>query len=139
MPASRVRYAGYYHLWTTVCLNDRPPLFGKANRRLDTSDVVAASVFEDFRRNERNQFVAAEAIRNAVRSTRARHVLLSYSSGGRATARELDDVIAENGRLIEVARVDHQKNVMANMRWTNAWVRDADEPNVEFLFLIEKR
>jgi adenine-specific DNA-methyltransferase len=24
MPPSRVRYASYYHLWTTICLNDRP-------------------------------------------------------------------------------------------------------------------
>ena len=29
MPPSRVRYSAYYHLWTTVCLNDKPPLFGK--------------------------------------------------------------------------------------------------------------
>ena len=45
MPPSRVRYASYYHLWTTVCLNDRPTLFGKAMRRSDTSDVIAGSVF----------------------------------------------------------------------------------------------
>ncbi len=30
MPPSRVRYASYYHIWTTICLNDRPELFGKA-------------------------------------------------------------------------------------------------------------
>ena len=29
MPPSRVRYASYYHLWTSICLFDRPPLFGK--------------------------------------------------------------------------------------------------------------
>ena len=50
MPPSRVRYAAYYHLWTTVCLLDSPELFGKAARRKDTSDKVAASDFEDFRR-----------------------------------------------------------------------------------------
>lgn len=138
MPASRVRYAGYYHLWATVCLNDKPPLFGKAMRRADTSDVVAASVFEDFRRNEQGQFIAVEAIRRAIRGVRAPYVLLSYSSGGRATARELHDVIAEHGKLLDVVKVDYQKHVMANMRWTNEWVRDASEPNVEHLFLIEK-
>ena len=40
MPPSRVRYAAYYHLWTTICLNDSPPLFGKALRRKDTSDKL---------------------------------------------------------------------------------------------------
>ncbi|MDR2768923.1 MAG: DNA adenine methylase, partial [Treponema sp.] len=24
MPPSRVRYASYYHIWTTICLNDKP-------------------------------------------------------------------------------------------------------------------
>ena len=52
MPPSRVRYAAYYHLWTSICLFDNPPLFGKANRRADTSDPLSASVFEEFRKNE---------------------------------------------------------------------------------------
>jgi len=34
--------------------------------------------------------------------------------------------------------VDYKKNVMADMRWTSEWVRDAELPNKEFLFLIEK-
>ena len=33
MPPSRVRYASYYHLWTTICKNDKPRLFGAALRR----------------------------------------------------------------------------------------------------------
>ena len=33
MPPSRVRYAGYYHIWKSVCLFDKPALFGKAGRR----------------------------------------------------------------------------------------------------------
>jgi len=45
MPPSRVRYSAYYHLWTSICLNDRPKLFGKARRREDTSDGFAPSVF----------------------------------------------------------------------------------------------
>jgi adenine-specific DNA-methyltransferase len=138
MPPSRVRYSAYYHLWTTVCLNDRPQVFGKAKRRSDTSDVIAASVFEEFRRNEKGQFIAVEAIRRAIKEARARHVLLSYSSGGRATAEELKNVIAEHGRLIDMAKIDHRRNVMAGMRWTNEWTREADLPNQEFLFLFEK-
>ncbi len=138
MPPSRVRYAAYYHIWTTVCLNDRPEIFGKAGRRTDTSDVVAASVFEEFRRNENGHLIAVEAIKKVLREVNARHVLLSYSSGGRATAEELNNVIAENGSLLEVVEIDYRKNVMAGMRWTNEWIRDAELPNREFLFLVEK-
>jgi len=82
--------------------------------------------------------IVVEAIERLLRETRARHVILSYSSGGRATAEELNDVIRRSGKLIEVVEVDYKRNVMGGMRWTNEWIRDADETNREFLFLIEK-
>jgi adenine-specific DNA-methyltransferase len=138
MPPSRVRYSAYYHLWTSVILNDRPPIFGKAKRRADTSDTISASVFEDFRRDEKDQLVAVEAIRKTLAGVKAKHVILSYSSGGRATAEQLNRVIRENGRLLEVIEVDYRRNVMAGMRWTHEWIRDAEQPNKEFLFLVEK-
>jgi len=139
MPPSRVRYASYYHLWTTVCLNDKPELFGRALRRADTSDTVAASVFEEFRRNPvSGRFLAVEAIERLVESTAARWVILSYSSGGRATAEELNDVLARSGEILEVVELDYRRNVMAGMKWTNQWLRDADTTNREFLFLIDK-
>lgn len=33
---------------------------------------------------------------------------------------------------------DHKQNVMTEMKWTNDWTRDAEAPNREFLFLLEK-
>lgn len=138
MPPSRIRYASYYHLWTTICLFDKPRLVGKAKRRADTSDKVAGSVFEEFRRNADGRFVVVEAIERLIKSTQAQWIILSYSSGGRATADELNQVLATNGKLLEVVEVDYKKNVMAGMKWTNEWVRDAEQPNHEFLFLIER-
>ena len=139
MPPSRVRYASYYHLWTSVCLCDKPSLFGKANRRKDTSDKTAASVFEEFRRSENNRFIAVEAIENLINTTPARWIILSYSSGGRATANELSEIMQSNGKILDVVELDHKKNVMAGMKWTSKWLRDAEKPNQEFLFLIEKK
>ena len=138
MPPSRVRYASYYHVWTSVCLNDKPELFGKAKRRSDTSDVEAGSIFEEFRRGENGRFLAMDAIDRLIRSVDARYVLLSYSSGGRATAEELSETLQANGRLLETIEIDYKKNVMADMKWTNEWLRDAEKPNREFLFLLEK-
>lgn len=139
MPPSRVRYVSYYHLWTTVCLNDSPELFGKSMRRKDSSDTVAGSEFEEFRKNPRSgRFRAVEAIERLIRSTAARWVILSYSSGGRATAEELNDILSGNGTLVDVVKVDYRRNVMAEMRWTDEWLRDTETPNTEFLFLIDK-
>lgn len=139
MPPSRVRYQSYYHVWTSICLNDKPDLFGKAMRRKDCSDTVAPSVFEDFRKNPKtDKFVAVEAIERLIKETRARWIILSYSSGGRATAAELNGVLTRHGRLVDVIEINYARNVMAEMRWTSEWVRDADVPNREFLFLLQK-
>jgi adenine-specific DNA-methyltransferase len=138
MPPSRVRYAAYYHVWTTICLNDKPRLFGKAGRRADTSDDAAASVFEEFRRGENGRFLAVEAIDRLIRRTDARYILLSYSSGGRATAEELSTVLESNGRLLKTVEIDYKKNVMAEMKWTGDWLADAEQPNREFLFLLQR-
>lgn len=138
MPPSRVRYASYYHVWTTVCLNDKPSLFGKASRRRDTSDVLSTSVFEEFRRNDKTgRFIAVEAIQQLLVTTAAKWIILSYSSGGRATAEDLNAAISEAGDVVELVEVDYKRNVMAGMKWTNDWVREIDEPNREFLFLIQ--
>lgn len=139
MPPSRVRYASYYHLWTTVCLNDSPELFGKAKRRIDTSDKVASSVFEEFKRNHlTGRFIAVESLERLIRSTAARWVILSYSSGGRGTAEEINQVLSENGKVVDVVKVDHKRNVMAGMKWTHEWLRETESRNYEFLFLIDK-
>jgi adenine-specific DNA-methyltransferase len=138
MPPSRVRYASYYHLWTSVCLFDKPELFGKAKRREDTSDSVSGSVFEDFRRNDSGSFIAVEAIAKLIEAAQAHWIILSYSSGGRATSEELNKVMNSHGRLVDVVELDYKKNVMAGMKWTNEWLRDATYPNREFLFLLEK-
>ncbi|GHV94267.1 hypothetical protein AGMMS50293_05870 [Spirochaetia bacterium] len=139
MPPSRVRYASYYHIWTTICLNDKPVLFGKAKRRADSSDTMAGSVFEEFRRGASGKFIAIEAIEKLIRETRADYIILSYSSGGRATADELNDVLNAYGHIIEIRKIDYKRNVMAAMKWTNDWVKETKEKNFEYLFMIEKR
>lgn len=139
MPPSRVRYSAYYHVWTSICLNDMPDIFGKAKRRADTSDATGSSIFEEFRRSDTGRFIALEAIRRALNEVKAKHILLSYSSGGRATAEELYSAINEVGKLVDVQEIDHRRNIMASMRWTNEWIRDSEKPNTEFLFLIKKR
>lgn len=139
MPPSRVRYASYYHLWKTVCLNDRPQLCGAANRRADASDRLSASVFEEFRKSPANRYRAVEAIERLLKSTRARYILLSYSSGGRGTYQEIVEVISGLQRRSLVIRLDYRQNVMASMSWTKEWAASnpiADNRHQEFFFLI---
>ena len=137
MPASRVRYSAYYHFWKTVILNDHPKVFGKANRRVDTRDTLINNPFESFKKDENNKFIALVAIENLLKNTQARYILLSYSSGGRATKENLMDILSSNGKLLNLYEIDYKKNVMSGMKWTNEWASQ-DSTNKEFLFLLEK-
>lgn len=138
MPPSRVRYSAYYHVWTSIVLFDKPELFGKVKRRVDSSDKVGASEFEEFRRNDSGKFIAVEAIEKLLEQTNAEHIILSYSTDGRATAEQLTCAVAKAGKLVEVVEIDYKRNVMGAMRWTHDWVREAEGGNCELLFLIEK-
>jgi adenine-specific DNA-methyltransferase len=139
MPPSRVRYASYYHIWTTICLNDKPQIFGKSKRRADTSDTIAGSVFEDFRKSNSGKFIVIETIEKLIKQTPARFIILSYSSGGRASAGELNEALNNCGTIIEIEKINYKKNVMSAMKWTNDWVKETEEANFEYLFLLEKK
>lgn len=137
MPPSRVRYASYYHIWTTIIKHDKPELFGKANRREDTRDVVAASIFEEFRKNKDGSFIAMQALDELIQKTNSKYILLSYSSGGRTTKKELNDIINKSGKMLKAIEINYKKNVMGNMRWTNDWI-NSDGRYLEYLFLMKK-
>ena len=137
MPPSRVRYAAYYHIWKSVILNDKPKVFGKANRREDSRDTASPSIFEEYKRNEEGNFIAMQAIKDLIQQTNAHYILLSYGSGGRATKKELNDILHSNGKIIAAKEINYKKNVMSNMRWTNEWINSDGKYN-EYLFLLEK-
>lgn len=137
MPPSRVRYASYYHLWKTIILNDEPELVGAANRRTDAGDRESGSIFEDFRRGESGKYVVVEAIEKLLTNTRAKFILLSYSSGGRATLDELNEIIRSLNCESTVSKIDYRQNVMAQMSWTNDWTSTRGDYK-EYLFLIDR-
>ena len=138
MPSSRIRYESYYHIWTTIIKNDKPQLFGKANRREDTRDNIAGSVFEEFRKNENGSFIAMRALDKLIQETNSKYILLSYSSGGRTTKEELNDIISSSGKMLKSIEVDYKKNVMSKLKWTNDWVTNEGR-YLEYLFLMEKK
>ena len=138
MPPSRVRYASYYHIWKTICLNDKPMLAGKTNRRADCSDRIAGSIFEEFRKNTEGKFIALTAIEKLIKECPSQYILLSYSNGGRATKEEICEIINKQCKKAQVFSIDYKRNVMSGMRWTYDWTKTKEGKNTEFLFLMEK-
>jgi len=139
MPPSRVRYASYYHIWKTICLNDQPKLVGVANRREDAGDTVSGSIFEEFRKNNKGEYIATEAIEKLIKSTPAKYVVLSYNNNGRATLHAIKEILKNLKKKISIFEMDYKKNVMATItRTTNEWINDANGKNKEYLFLVQK-
>lgn len=141
MPTTRVRYASYYHFWSSVILFDRPNLFGRVNRREDTRDKYCGSVFEDFRKNDDGKYLATEAIRRLIKETDANYIIFSYSNGGRSTKNELIEIFNSSCKIEKVMEIDYKSNVMSTMKWTNAWIDEnmqKDKKSIEYLFLLRK-
>ena len=139
MPPSRVRYASYYHIWKTICLNDKPKLVGVANRREDVGDTVSGSIFEEFRKNDKGQYLVIEAIEKLIKNTPAKYVMLSYNNNGRATFQAIKDILNNLKKKISIFEMDYKKNVMSTItRTTNEWINDTNGINKEYLFLIHK-
>jgi len=139
MPPSRVRYASYYHIWKTICLNDKPKLVGVANRREDVGDTISGSIFEEFRKNNEGQYVVIEAIEKLIENTSAKYVVLSYNNNGRATFQAIKDILKNLKKNVFIFEMDYKKNVMATItRTTNEWINDINGKNKEYLFLVHK-
>ena len=138
MPPSRIRYASYYHIWKTVCLNDQPKLVGKTNRRADCQDQKAGSIFEEFRKNKDGNFIALTALKRLIKECSSPYILLSYSSGGRAEKKEICEIIENQCKNIKIFSINYKRNIMSSMRWTYRWSKKKEASHKEFLFLIEK-
>ena len=104
---------------------------------MDTKDTINPSIFEEYKKSPNGHFIAMEALNKLIANTRTHYIVLSYSSGGRATKRDLLDILTSNGKLTNMLEIDYKKNVMANMKWTNEWLNN-DEPYREYLFVLEK-
>jgi len=139
MPPSRVRYASYYHIWKTICLNDKPKLVGVANRREDVGDTISGSIFEEFRKNDKGQFIVIEAIERLIKNTPAKYIVLSYNNNGRATLQAIKEILKNLKKKVSIIEMDYKKNVMATItRTTNEWINENNGVNKEYLFIIHK-
>lgn len=133
---TRVRYASYYHLWTTIVRNDKPDLFGASLRREDVSSDTkpgAVSVFESTNYN-----VVKDSIYNLINNLNSRYFLFSYNNKSKVTIPDLIDIFSTDFNLVETRYFKHKENVQKKLTSNKEWMGDTGE-NLEYLFLIEKK
>jgi len=131
---TRVRYASYYHFWTTLIKNDRPQLVGAANRREDLSSDSIPGVITPYE-STKAEHVEKE-FEKLFRVTSAPLILLSYSNKGKITPERVVEIMSTFGR-VEVTRIDHKENVQRTLTINQQWLGDQSQ-NFEYLFLLRK-
>lgn len=133
---TRVRYFSYYHLWTTVCKNDKPKLFGNSKRREDvSSDSLpgAISVFEDTK-----DPVVENAFNNLL-NFNTKYSLFSYSNRSKVPIDKLLDLISAKAEIQKVLKFEHAPNSQTFALTNGNWKSLHDEPNYEYLILAKTK
>lgn len=132
---TRVRYASYYHLWTTVINNDRPQLFGASMRREDVSSDTkpgAISVFEST-----NYEKVRNSIHDLISNIDSKYFMFSYNNKSKVKIDDLVDMFSKDFNLIKTISFKHRENVQKILTGNKEWMGDSGE-NLEYLFLIGK-
>lgn len=131
---TRVRYASYYHIWTTIVKNDQPKLVGKSNRREDSSSDSIPGVITPYESTKLD--VVEKEFQRLVEGINAQYVLLSYSNKGKVPPDRLMEILSAYG-AVTVTRMDHKENVQKTLTINQQWLGDQTQ-NFEYLFLLRK-
>ena len=127
------RYSAFYHLWNTLVLNDKPDLFGKANRRLDSKANT-----DDFERNKIE--IVLPLVDKLFKETNSKYILFSYSNKGLISREQFEEIFTRLNYKYTFNEIEHQNNTQStSASKERKWV-DYDE-NIklkEYLILIEK-
>jgi adenine-specific DNA-methyltransferase len=132
---TRVRYASYYHLWSTVIKNDRPLVKGASLRRDDVSsdrNPGAVSIYENT-----DELKVAEHMRDMLENLNTQHIIFSYNNKGRVSIDLLTDILSSIGKIKSIDQISHKENIQKKLTINKNWLGDQNE-NYEYLFLVEK-
>ena len=131
-PTSRVRYQSYYHIWTTVCLNDKPNTVGVANRRYDaSSDSIKSSISEfenlDLKYVENSFIKLIDKFKNS-------HIIISYNNRSKVTIDKLLEIFDK--RINNHISFEYKENAQTNAVINSKYKIIHKEPLKEYLFLL---
>jgi len=132
---TRVRYASYYHIWTTLCKNDKPKLIGAANRREEVASDSNPKAVSDY--ESTNYDHVFTTFKNLFKSLNTKYIIMSYSNKGKITVRDLEQYISKTYNLINIRKIEHKENVQRILTTNKNWLGDESD-YFEYLFVFEK-
>ena len=131
-PTSRVRYQSYYHIWTTICLNDKPNTVGAANRRYDASSDSIKSSISEFE-NLDLKYVENSFIK-LIDKFKDSHIIISYNNRSKVTIDKLLEIFDK--RINNHISFKYKENAQTNAVINSKYKIMHKEPLKEYLFLL---
>ena len=105
-PYNQHQYGANYHLLNTVALWDKPPIAPKFTAR--SPENGKAAIRRDWRTERRSRYCykssALDAFRQLVNGTKAKFILVSYSTDGIISFDDLLEALSDRGELLVVTQ-----------------------------------
>lgn len=122
-PYTKNQYATQYHLLETISKNDNPEIVGVTGGRKDSKNNNS---------NFSKDINAHIAFANLIKYTKAKHIIVSYSSLGLMSKEYIENVLKRYGKkeTYELKKINYKK-------YQNHQT-DAKKTNIEYIFYIEK-
>lgn len=131
-PYNQHSYLGNYHIWETLCLWDKPEVYGKAMKRVDCQERKSA--FNSKR-------TAKDVLAALLPKVRARRLILSFSNEGFLSKEEILSMLMPLGR-VQCHAVDYRRYIGAQIGIYNPSGQRVGSPgeksNTEFLFVLDR-
>lgn len=104
-PYNQHKYLGNYHIWESLVRWDKPPVYGKARKRVDCQE--RSSVFNSRR-------FAAASLERVLREADAPHLVVSFNNEGFFSREQIQAMLAPRGEVLVVEH-DFQRYVGAKI------------------------
>ena len=131
-PYNQHSYLGNYHIWETLCLWDKPEVYGKAMKRVDCQERKSA--FNSKR-------TAKDVLGALFPQVRAQRIILSFNDEGFLSKEEILEILDPLGQ-VECHSIDYRRYVGAQIGIYNPSGELVGSPkslrNTEFLFVLER-
>lgn len=131
-PYNQHSYRGNYHIWETLVRNDRPDLYGRAQKRVDCQSIK--SNFNSKRRFN-------QSLLQVLNNLNTRNIVLSFSDEGFISKADIEILLSQFG-TVTTHQIDYKRYVGAQIGIYNQQGQKVGQVkklrNKEFLYVVNR-
>jgi len=129
------RYSSFYHLWNTLVKNDRPKLFGKAGKPIETKGWTP-----DLEKNKKS--IIIEKFKELIEMSNSKYVAFSYSNQGLLSKEDFFQIFKDLNCINPYCyEKKHKMNTQSKIAIKEGkFINRKNHLNlIEYFFILEKK